>query len=138
MLKGCAGQLKLQNTGAAALLQQPLDFFPVGRIFLFCIVRVRDIRGFEYFWNFQEIRVMDNPVQGFKADSALSDVFMAVFGRAAGIFAVIDMKDRNLVFAEHLVKLLYHTVKIMHNIIPAVVWQVSKQTRSLSLCTTPS
>ena len=64
---------------------------------------------------------MDNPVQGFKADSALSDVFMAVFGRAAGIFAVIDMKDGNLVFADNLVKMADNTVEIMDNIISGIV-----------------
>ena len=43
--------------------------------------------------------MVDNVAQCICADGSLSDIGMAVFAGTAFIFAVVDMKQRNLVFS---------------------------------------
>ena len=65
--------------------------------------------------------MMYDPVQSLKADRALAEILMPVLCRIAWILAVIDMKNGDLIFSDHPVKLLQHAVKILHKIIPGIV-----------------
>lgn len=89
------------------------------RLFLFD--KRRDIRCLQNLWNICKIRVMDNIREGVKANLAKTDVSMSVFCGTASILTVVDMEDRNLILPKKVVKFLDHTVKIMNDIITAVM-----------------
>ena len=56
-----------------------------------------------------------------KADFAETYVGMAILGSAAYIFAVINVKDGNLLFAYEFVKMVDDSVKIVNDIIATVM-----------------
>ena len=63
---------------------------------------------------------------------------MSILVGSTWIFAVIDVEDSNLIFAENVVKGINYTVKVVDNVISGIVSVVSKQTRRRSFFTTPS
>ena len=56
-----------------------------------------------------------------KADFTETYVGMAILGSAAYIFAVINVKDGNLVFAYEFVEMVDDSVKIVNDIIATVM-----------------
>ena len=64
---------------------------------------------------------MHDVVQCIKSDFTLSDIGMAVLVCTAWIFAVIDMKDCDLIFSDDPVKFLYDGIKIVDDIITGIV-----------------
>ena len=80
------------------------DLFLIGSPRVFGIVVNGDPGSFQNLGNILKVGMMDDAVQCVKADASFSQVFMTVFGRAAGIFTVIDMEDGDLVFPKNLVK----------------------------------
>lgn len=64
---------------------------------------------------------MNNVVQSFESDKTVIDVGMAVFGGTFFIFAVIDVEDGNLVFADILIKFIQYAVEVFFNVIACVV-----------------
>jgi len=111
---------------------------PVRRKRLFRVIHRWQIRSFQNFRDFHKIRMMDDVCQSVKADLTLPNIGMSVLFGSLWIFAVVDVKDSDLVFSKNPVKLLYDTVKVVSYRVTAVMGMTSKQTRSLSLQVTPS
>lgn len=64
---------------------------------------------------------MHDIVQCIKANLSLTDVGMTVLVGSTWIFAVIYMKDSNLIFSENPVKLFYDRIKIVYDIITGIM-----------------
>ena len=102
-------------------VSEHLNFAAVRRERFLWIFDGRDIRCFQNLWYFHEIRMVYDGSKSLKSDFALTDIGMAVFLCALRIFAVIDMEDSNLVFSENPVKGFDDTVKIIPDVISAVM-----------------
>ena len=74
--------------------------------------------------------MVDNRVQRLEANFSKSNICMPVFRSSNWIFAVIDMKDCDLVFPKYLIKTFYDTVKVMDNIITTVMNMTGVETYS--------
>ena len=64
---------------------------------------------------------MHDIVQCIKANLSLTDVGMTVLVGSTWIFAVIHMKDSNLIFSENPVKFFYDRIKIVYDIITGIM-----------------
>lgn len=107
--------------GIEPAVSQHFDFMLIRRIGFFRFGGGWDIRCLQYFRHMLEVRVVHDVRQCVKTDIAEAKIGMPVFGGTPLIFAVIDMEDGNLVFSQEAVELLDHTVKIMDDVITAVV-----------------
>ena len=76
------------------------DLFSVGRPGVLRITVYGYPGSLQNLWNVQEVRVVDDAVERVKADAAVADIFMPVLSGAAGIFAVVDMEDSDLVLSK--------------------------------------
>ena len=104
---------------------------------LFC--RRRNIRGLKDFRDICKIRVMYDIGECIKSNFSKSDIGMPVFCGSRNIFTVINVKDGNLIFPIRRSNSSITSSKWWMISYPlSLVWQVSKQTLSLSLYTTPS
>lgn len=103
------------------LLSEQGNFFFIRRKCLTGMLRVGAVGCFQNFWNGNKIRVMDNGMEGVKANEALSDIGVAVLVTTALVFAVVDVKYGNLILSDQTVKLPNHTVKIMHDVIAGIM-----------------
>ena len=77
---------------------QKCNLFFVRSSGIFEISVYGDPGGFQDLGNVCKIRVMDDAVEGRKADLPFAQIFVPVFGSAPWIFAVVDMEDGDLVF----------------------------------------
>ena len=70
----------------------------------------------------------DDPGKGFQADTALSDLFMAVLMAAERILAVVDVNRLQFFQTDDPVKFLQHLVQMMDDIVTGVIDMAGIQT----------
>ena len=59
--------------------------------------------------------------EGIESNFSSAEIGMPVFLCTTHIFTVVNMKDRNLIFTDQMIKLVDHTVEITTDIITTVV-----------------
>ena len=67
-----------------------------------------------------EIRVVYDVVQGVETDLPEADVGVPVLGGAGGVFAVVDVEDRDLIPADEPVKRIHDAVEVVDDVVAAV------------------
>ena len=65
--------------------------------------------------------MVSDAAESIKADAAESNILMPVFRGPHRILAVVEMNDRNLIDPDEPVKFMDDAVKMMYNIIAAVM-----------------
>ena len=68
-----------------------------------------------------KIRVVYDIGEGIESNFSSAEIGMPVFLCTTHIFTVVNMKDRNLIFTDQMIKLVDHTVEITTDIITTVV-----------------
>ena len=65
--------------------------------------------------------MVDDAVNRVKTDVTRADRRVAVFAGAAGVFAVVDVKDRQTVQPDDAVELLHDAVEVVDDVVARVV-----------------
>lgn len=102
-------------------LPETRRFPSVGRQHFARIFRIRIPWRFQNMRNMGKFRKVNQIVERFESDFTFPDIGVAIFRCALFVFAVVDVKDRDLIQTQDPVELREHFVRILSDIIARIV-----------------